>query len=552
MMSAGIPTEPRAPASLAATRTATWVAAAAALAAAAVGLAWGTHVAGGSDSYCYLSQAELLASGRVVQEQPLAPIAPWENGAEAFMPAGHVPASAPAGAAAPMCPPGYPMLMAMARLIAGRPAMFAVVPVLGAIAVWGTFLLGRRIAGPAAGALAALLLAASPPFLYQIVQPMSDVPAAAAWALAALAVTDARFASSARSAWLAGVASGAALIIRPNLVPVAAVTAFAVFVQRPLHVRRLARTWAMFGAGLLPFVAAILLLQKAMYGGALQSGYGALGDLFSVDHVRQNMRRYPLWLVQTETPIVLCAIAAPWLVLSPVAARQCVWLMAFAGTVLACYLPYVVFDAWWYLRFVLPAYPAILALTAAAIVGALRYLPGPAGVLGLSAAALVSIVLVRGAIDRHAFGLRDFELRFRLAGEYVESQLPANAAVVTAQESGSVRFYSGRLTLAWRELPEGRLERALNFLRTQGYRPYLLLERWEQADFVAKFGSSSPLGTLAWPAVADINHEVRIYDPDDYARYRAGVRIATDRLWIHYGQRRPISLILRDTRARPQ
>jgi hypothetical protein len=226
--------------------------------------------------------------------------------------------------------------------------------------------------------------------------------------------------------------------------------------------------------------------------------------------------------------------------------------MAFAGTVLACYLPYVVFDAWWYLRFVLPAYPAILALTAAAIVGALRYLPRPAGVLGLSAAALVSIVLVRGAIDRHAFGLRDFELRFRLAGEYVESQLPANAAVVTAQESGSVRFYSGRLTLAWRELPEGRLERALNFLRTQGYRPYLLLERWEQADFVAKFGSSSPLGTLAWPAVADINHEVRIYDPDDYARYRAGVRIATDRLWIHYGQRRPISLILRDTRARPQ
>jgi hypothetical protein len=551
-MVANISMESRAAGSPAAGRPATWIAATAALAAAAAGFAWGTYVAGGSDSHCYLSQAELLANGRVVQEQPLAAIAPWENGAEAFMPAGYVPAAAPAGAAAPMCPPGYPMLMALARLVAGRPGMFAVVPLLGAVAVWSTFLLGRRIAGPAAGALAALLLAASPPFLYQIVQPMSDVPAAAAWAIAALTVTDVRFTSSAHGAFWAGVVSGAALMIRPNLMPVAGVAALAVFVPRPVHVRDVARTWLMFGIGLLPFVLAILLLQKAMYGGALHSGYGAIGDLFKVDHVRQNLVRYPLWLVQTETPIVLFGIAAPWLVLGPARSRQCVWLIAFAGTVLACYLPYVVFDAWWYLRFLLPAYPAMLALAAAAIAGALRYVPRPARLPGFAAVGLLAIVLVRGAVDRHAFGLRDFEHRFRLAGEYVDAQLPANAAVVTAQESGSVRFYSGRLTLAWRELPEGRLDQAIAFLRAQGYRPYLLLEGWEQGDFVAKFGSTTPLGRLEWPAIADINHEVRIYDPDDYARYRAGERIVTDRLWIHYGQRRQISLIHRNRNDQPR
>jgi hypothetical protein len=52
--------------------------------------------------------------------------------------------------------------------------MFAIVPLCGAIAVWLTFVLGRRFASASAGAIAALLLAASPPFLYQIVQPMSE------------------------------------------------------------------------------------------------------------------------------------------------------------------------------------------------------------------------------------------------------------------------------------------------------------------------------------------------------------------------------------------
>jgi hypothetical protein len=64
------------------------VAIAAAAAAAAVGFARGTYVAGGSDSYCYLSQAELFASWRVVNEQPLAAQAPRNRGAEAFIPVG--------------------------------------------------------------------------------------------------------------------------------------------------------------------------------------------------------------------------------------------------------------------------------------------------------------------------------------------------------------------------------------------------------------------------------------------------------------------------------
>jgi asparagine N-glycosylation enzyme membrane subunit Stt3 len=192
------------------------VAAIAAIAVLIAGVIWGTHVAGGPDSYCYLSQAELFAAGHVVDVEPLARLAPWEHGAEAFVPVGHVPAARVAGASVPMCSPGYPIAMAAARHLGGRPAMFAVVPLCGAIAVWLTFMLGRRVAGAHTGAIAAVLLAASPPFLYQVVQPMSDVPAAAAWAAALFTVTHDRFATSWGRAVLGGVATGAALLVRPN------------------------------------------------------------------------------------------------------------------------------------------------------------------------------------------------------------------------------------------------------------------------------------------------------------------------------------------------
>ena len=514
-----------------AARDARWIAAAAAVAAAAAGFAWGTYVAGGSDSYCYLSQAELLADGHVVKVQDIASIAPWKRGAEAFVPVGHVRAFSPPGATVAMCPPGYPMLMALARIVGGRAAMFAVVPLLGALAVWSTFVLGRRIAGPAAGALAALLLAASPPFLYQIVQPMSDVPAAAMWAVALMAVTNPRFTSSPRAAVLGGIATGAALLIRPNLVPVAAVTALAVFIERPLRWRDVWRTWTMFGAAIVPFALIVAALQNTMYGGPFKSGYGDLDFLFRIDHVWPNLQRYPMWLLQTETPIVLCALASPWLVGNARLGRQCLWLLGVVAAVFACYIPYVVFNAWWYLRFLLPAYPPLLVLTAAAVVGILSRVSARWRGFGLAAVAMLSILFVREAVDRQVFELRDLERRFRSTGEYVAAHLPPNAAVVTANESGSVRFYSRRLTVTWRELPPRELDRALDFLRTHGYRPYLLLEMWEQPEFVERFEARSPLGGLGWPPMADIDHEVRVYDVDDYARYRSGIPVRTDRIW---------------------
>jgi hypothetical protein len=523
------------------------LACAVAVAAIATGWVWGTHVAGGSDSYCYLNEAELLAAGHARQLQPDAANIPWPDSRWAFVPAGHAPAPGPDGAVVPICPSGYPLLMVAARAIAGRAGMFWVVPLLGGLAVWLTFVLGRRLADGRVGLMAAVLFASSPVFLYQIVQPMNDVPAVALWLLTLVLAHRAASSPGPFAQISTGAAAGAALVVRPNLLPLAAVAALWIATARTTGRDRVAAlVW--FGLGALPFVLVILAVQNAMYGGPLKSGYGDLGALFSLDHVPPNLRRYPMWLLQTHTPIVLLALAAAWIgpalsdpgirrVEGPAPAtrharRAMWWLLAFAAATLACYLPYVVFDAWWYLRFLLPAVAVVLTLTAVSAAGLAGRLPPAwrAPAFALTCGAL-SIFYLDVAARRQVFELQALERRYRIAGEYVAARLPADAAVVTVHQSGSVRFYSGRQTLVWSEVDPASLDRALEYLRSRGYRPYLLFERWEEPGFRKRFEGRSTIGPLDWPPIAEIDRDVRIFDPADRARYISGTPVYTDRVW---------------------
>ena len=301
------------------TRSAGTIAVLAAIAVAVAGAIWGTHVAGGPDWYCYLSQAELFASGHVAHEEHLASIARWEHAADAFIPVGHVPAARQPGASVPMCSPGYPLVMAAARIVGGRIAMFAIVPFCGAIAVWLTFVLGRRIAGASAGAIAAVLLSASPAFLYQVVQPMSDVPAATAWVAALVTVTRASFSTSLAAAVLGGIVTGIALLVRPNLVPLAAVVALVVFTIPPIPFRRVMRTWVAFGdrpvaVGPDGCDAAERDVRRTVEVGVWRISVSCSGS----STCGPNLQRYPLWLLQTETPIVLLALLGRrWLTAMP-------------------------------------------------------------------------------------------------------------------------------------------------------------------------------------------------------------------------------------------
>src|SRR6185295_18195729 len=189
-------------------------AAALALAVLLIGLVWNTRVAAGADAYGYVSQADLWLRGDLHIDQSFAAGLPWPSARLTLLPLGY---RAEGSRIVPQYPPGLPLLMAAAKLAAGQCAMFWVVPICGAALVLATYAIGARIERPAIGLAAAWIVATSPTLLFMLMAPMSDVPAAAAWAVAvACALGGTR-----SSAAMAGAAAALGILIRPNLAPIA-------------------------------------------------------------------------------------------------------------------------------------------------------------------------------------------------------------------------------------------------------------------------------------------------------------------------------------------
>ena len=144
----------------------------------------GAFVVGGSDSYGYVSQAHLWTIGAAATAARASPARSPGLPLDVLSPLGYRP-SADGTTIAPTYSPGLPMVMAIFERCSDRDSVFWVVPLLGGVLVWATYLLGVRVHGPALGALAAVLVATSPPVLFQLTAaPMSDLPAAAWWTLA--------------------------------------------------------------------------------------------------------------------------------------------------------------------------------------------------------------------------------------------------------------------------------------------------------------------------------------------------------------------------------
>ena len=490
---------------------------------------WGSWVAGGSDSYCYVHQAERwadvfgqLAQGRLTGLQlaePLVLDAPWPDAARAFAPSGHVPSPTVTGAIVPICSSGLSIAMAPFVLAGGPRAAFYVLPLFGAVLVAATSVVGSRF-GARVGLLSSLLVAASPIVLYQVIQPMSDVPAAALWMLAVALATSAK----PRSSVLSGLVTSAAILMRPNLVPLGiAIGLFLLLRPERSWPQRLrsAATYAMASA---PGCIVVALTQNAFYGSPFASGYGSLAALFSLSYVTANLGRYLGWLWSTHTAAIALALLAPWLLPGGLTALALVMFLVN----LALYVPYVVFDDWSYLRFLLPTIPLLLILVVAVVDAALRRFRVPGDAWITSAAVIVlSVLFVREAGQRPTFALKQLEARFERAGIFVGDRLPANALVITSSESGSVRFYARRKTLLWDGLDPAWLDRALMYVRSKGYEPYLLFERREETDFRQRFPGSA-IGRLDWPPMAEIAAQVRIYRPEDRDRYLHGTLPPTE------------------------
>jgi hypothetical protein len=434
--------------------------------------------------------------------------------AAALAPLGYRPA--PSGPSiVPTYPPGFPMVMAMFERIGGPKAVFSVVPLLGGLTVLATYFMGACLGGPWVGLSAALLLATSPSLLFQLMSPMSDVPVAAWWALTlAILTVDRRGAAP-----VAGIAAGVAILTRPNLLPVAVVPAVWL-AHRSIRSRSSSalRRALFYVTGVGSACAVVAFLNTRWYGGPLNSGY-ALTALFGWSNAGPNLVRYPRWLLDAHTPVVLCAFAAPFFFsrnhhASAASRSIAITWCAFVAAVFACYLFYQSFDAWWYLRFLLPAFPALFVLTSVGLSAIAKWL-GPIG--PRTAGLLIVLVAMRNigyAADHTAFDFQEGERKYVTVADYIRKRMPQRAAFITVQYSGSIRYYSGRLTVRYDYIEPSGLDEAVEALRRLDYHPYILLEKSEEDEFERRFAGKSALAALNWSPIAEFRHTsgVKIYD----------------------------------------
>lgn len=454
-----------------------------AVAVAAHGIVFGTFSVGGSDAYGYVNQAYDWVDGALPQAIPLTERLPFDVSDRMQSPLGYREGPRPQ-TIVPTYAPGLPLMMALALAVFGPCAPFLVSPLAAALFVWLTFRLGVRAGGPTVGLVAAILVSVSPVVLYQTVWPMSDVPAAASWTGAALlALRPQR-----RDALAAGLLTALGLLIRPNLLPVAVLLAWPI-VQQGSRRERLVRLIA-FGVPIAGAGVFTAWLNALWFGSPLNSGYGAASELYAWANVGPNLRLYGTWLRQSQTAWMLLAVVpiVPALRRALDGRTLAIGALLLAG-VLACYVGYAQFEVWWYLRFLLPAFGALMVLVAAGLVGIARLVAKPFGTIAAVVVLLTICASCLSFAEREGtFGrVRDNERRYAVVGSFAAS-LPDDAALIAVQHSGSVRFYTGRLTVRFDALESPRSQELVPALERLGRRPFLIVDDAETASVRMHFG----------------------------------------------------------------
>jgi hypothetical protein len=461
------------------------------------GIGWGTGIAGGSDSYGYLSQAELWLDGLPIVPQPWTADVPWPSADWTFTPLGYRPASG-GGAIVPTYAVGLPLLMAAVKSLAGHAAMFWIGPVAGAMLVLVTYAVSRRLGSSAAGLIGAWLVATNATLLSEVTAPMSDVLAAAGLASSYYLLW-----SPARGRQVAaGLLSGLALLVRPNLAPTVGV------MMLWLGVRSSGRGRAAQLVSVLGFAVAAspgflvpAWANRRLYGSPLMSGYGNLESIYDWSNVLTNLRQYPMLMFESHAALALVGFAA---VLAPVRPlwpqvtdrSLLVGIALFVFSLVGQYLAYEPATGGGYLRFLLPCWPFVMVGVAQVVLLPSR--PGWSGaVVGLAILAYgvnsVYRLSQQGGFDQRS------ERKYPESAALVRSRTDPKSVIFSMQHSGSIRYYAGRITLRYDLLNEAWLDRSVAWLAAHGAHPYALLDDWEVKEFRRRFAGQRRLAQLDTP-----------------------------------------------------
>jgi 4-amino-4-deoxy-L-arabinose transferase-like glycosyltransferase len=342
----------------------------------------------------------------------------------------------------PSYPVGYPLHLALAALLVGLDN--ATAPVNALLAVASALLMAafcRRLHLPWSWSLAAVALLWTNPLFMRFLQvPMSDAPATV-WVMASV-----WFALCARDKWAWGIAAGFAVAIAVLVRP----SDMLVLLPMAVALGPRWRAWLAVVSGGLPGAALLAWYNLNHYGGAFTNGAGNPICMFGIGYVFPNAAHFSWWLlVLLSPPVLLAALCAPLLRRREPAAVGV--LSAWIGVFIAFYLLYSqAHETWWSLRFILPAFPALI-LSGLLVVHAWTPLGGartrsrivpPLLLAGILAWQFAAAGYLRAVAYRR-------ESIYPVVADWMNRHIPSNAIVLQMLSSGASAYYTRFDVVRW-------------------------------------------------------------------------------------------------------
>jgi 4-amino-4-deoxy-L-arabinose transferase-like glycosyltransferase len=432
-------------------------------------------VAGGSDSSGYMNDARLLAAGHVhVQPRAVAGLPASSMPPFLYVPLGFKPAWNGDGMV-PTYPTGFALLILALKPLAGWRHAGDVALILHAVAgVLATFALGRWLGlEPAWAWLGAAIVGFSPVYLFMALQAMSDVPSLAWCTLAMLLALKSRE----RAGWAAaaGAALAGAVLLRPTNILLLAPAALALGLSP--------RRWLLFIAGGVPGAVFFCAHSLEAYGHIMSTGYGPDEEAFHLAYVPMSLWQYGLWLPVLFSPFAVLVVALPWTMPRKAGAPAllAVWIAVYA----VFYAAYKnTHEAWWYMRFLLPAAPAMAIGGLLVFRAALSRWPAVAAsrTVLIAAAAIVAANAFVWTKDLGALNVGNEQLQYGKAAEWMQRNAPPDAVCVAMQESGALFYYTGLTFVRWDVLDKDNVGRLESALRASGRPLYAVLFPFEVGE----------------------------------------------------------------------
>ena len=429
---------------------------------------------GGADAAGYLHSAKLLTEGKIAAELHIKPELRNEW-TQDFQPLGFE-AIRETTKLVPTYPVGLPLHLAAACSLFGwhwGPYVVGLGAALATLAM--CYLLARELGlSRIGGATIVGSLAPCAVFIYSSIQPFSDTLATLWCCTAFWAALRAQ-----RGSMVAAVACGFAFSIVVWVRPSNALLLPALLV--------LLGDWKKIGlttlAGL-PFAFALGLYQNSLYGGPLRSGYGDLSVLLSADYFGATLTHFAVWVGRLLPLGAFGVLTAGFLLRRTERRREVVALILWVATFVVFHGFYVWSrQDWSFVRFIAPAFPAMLLLGGMGMERALaRITPSRQPQAALAIAVAVVVFTTISNISHKVPDARKHDRMYVEAKDWARKNLPPDALVVSMLFSSMLYFQTDHPVVRWDVLGETEGPKYLAIMHRAGQPVYAVLDRSELAD----------------------------------------------------------------------